>query len=162
MAVRTGYVGTESIGDVLTKANYDKGPGGMVGYLSITANSTGTAGTATVTGLSVAITAGTSRMYKITIQCLSIFTTGTGQTNIAIWDMTGTAQLGATVVTGAGTSLSVPAGDYQGNSCVAYHAPSAGTQTYAFRTVTTASTAGLYATATSPAKIIVEDVGPAF
>ena len=29
---RVGYVGTEIIGDVLTKANFDKGPGGLVGY----------------------------------------------------------------------------------------------------------------------------------
>ena len=34
----TTYVGTENIGDVVTKANLDTTPGGLVAYAQITAN----------------------------------------------------------------------------------------------------------------------------
>src|SRR6476660_3820165 len=92
-STRVGYAGTESIGDVLTKANFDKLPGGCVDYHRIVVDSTASGGTTTVTGLTSAITAGTARFYKITIFCSNITTTGSGTASLEVWDITGNVKI---------------------------------------------------------------------
>lgn len=161
MAVRTAYVGTEAIGDVLTKANFDKMPGGLVGYASTTSNGTASATVKTYTdgtALSPTITAGTSRTYKITIMCSSVVQVGTGSSQIQIWDLTGSTALTTAVLSVAGSA----AGNYPGATLVGYHQPAAGSQQYAFRYLSTATSVAPQAGATSPAQIFVEDVGPSF
>lgn len=158
MATRVGYVGTEAIGDVLTKANYDKGPAGLVAYVSTTSNSSAAATVTTYTGLNPTITAGTSRLYKITIGCTTGTQVGVGASQIQIWDMTGSVAL----QTGSFSVAGAAAGNYPGTTLSFYHAPSAGSQQYAFRFLSSATSIQVNAGATSPAYIMVEDVGPAF
>lgn len=161
MATRTSYIGTEVIGDTVTKANLDKLPNGLVGYLQIFSPSGTSTGTLSVTGLSpCTITAQTGRRYKIIIHCLSITTTGaTGSASITIWDTTGATQLAGHVlrIDGAG------AGNFPGGVVVAFHEPAAGSQAYGFRTVSTLTcSTSVNAGAATPASIWVFDDGPTF
>lgn len=161
MASRIAYVGSENIGDVLTKANFDKLPGGMIGNLGIVVDSSNQTGTAIVTGLSVTVTAGTARRMLITISCSSVVSIGGGSalTNINIYDVTGAAQLASLFLEPDGNAPAT----YAGGLLAVWHEPSAGSQTYAFRTTTT-HTSGCHVEAASsrPAQITVSDVGPAF
>jgi hypothetical protein len=157
-STRVGYVGTELIGDVLTKANFDKGPAGLVAYNRIVTDSSASGATTAVTGLQPAFTAGTSRFYKITIFCSNITTTGSGTASLEIWDITGNAKIGGFSI----LAQSFGAGIYSGGTCVAYHQPAAGSQTYGFKTTTSATTVQVGASSTAPAIILVEDVGIAF
>lgn len=65
MASRTAYVATESVGDVLTKANFDKLPGGLIGYASVTAAQNTITTLVDLTSLTVTVTVNTSRLIRI-------------------------------------------------------------------------------------------------
>ncbi len=163
-STRVGYVGTESIGAILTKANFDKGPGGLVAYNQITTNTGNfSSGVTTVTGLSSSFTAGTNRMYVITVFAGGVsWVSGTLGMDLCIADMTG----------GSGSLASnriqdgITAGVWPGGTVQAYHQPSAGSQTYAARATVSAGVGFLLATsATNAARtcnILVQDVGLAF
>jgi len=159
---RSTYVGTEVAGDVLTKANFDKGPGGAVAYAQITADSTAQAGTASVTGLSVTITAGTQRFYKITASVWAVSQNGTGTTSVEIWDMTATVSLGGIACSLAQSS----ANPFPAGTLTVYHQPSAGAQIYTVRTSTNATNANINAAPAGSnsraAVLLVEDWGSAF
>lgn len=157
---RIGYVGTEIASDVLTKTNFDRLPGGMMGSLSITSPSAATGGTTVVTGLSVAITAGVSRRYRILIHCSSVTNAGAANnsTNIQIFDATGTVTLASRLV----DDPAAIGANFAGATLQAWHEPASGAQTYAFRTTTTFTTTSVNASATAPAQIMVFDVGPSY
>lgn len=154
MAVRTAYVGTQSPGQILTSANFTKLPGGWIGYAQVTSDQ-GSLTTATdLTSLTVTVTAGTSRRLKITGHASFYDSSTTGaqfridedSTQIQRRDFpcpSASAGIGATVI--------------------AVAAPSAGSHVYnlkAGRGVGSAGTVTMVATATVPAFILVEDIGP--
>lgn len=154
MTTRLGYVATESIGDVLTKANFDKGPSGLIAYLT-TPTDTGSISTVTTwPGMSATLNASSpaNRTYKITVGCSSFTTTGTGTSSLSIWDMTGSAQLQGLNFGPNG------AGAFGGGMTSVLHQPAAGAQIYALRLATTATTVVGHAGATSPAFLFIEDV----
>ncbi len=159
---RSTYVGTEVAGDVLTKANFDKGPGGAVAYAQITADSTLQAATASVSGLSVTITAGSQRFYKITCSFWAISQNGTGTTSVEIWDMNATLSLGGIACSLAQNS----ANPFPGGTLTVYHQPSAGSQVYTVRTSCNATNAQINAAPSGgnsrAAILLVEDWGSAF
>lgn len=169
MATRVGYVGTESTGDVLTKANFDKGPGGLVAYNSITTNfgPVGSGSVTGVSGLSPAITAGTNRTYKITIGHAITTLGGTGSATADFIVYNNTA--GAGIASATLPNFAVGA-NYPGSVCITTHQPGAGTINYLFAILVTAITGSPSATLTIAASgaaartayILVEDVGPQF
>ncbi len=65
MATRTGYPGTEVAGDILTASNFNKLPGGLIGYAVITSSVTGITTATDITGLSVTLTPGGNRMIRV-------------------------------------------------------------------------------------------------
>lgn len=155
MAVRTGYVGTESVGDVLTATNFNKLPNGMIGYASVTANQTGITSSVTdLTSLSVAVTVGSSRMIWIVGSVEATQNTSTG--NAALYIRESSTTLNFRNVT---MSASTNAGLY-----VVYFAsaPSSGSHTYKLSMSTDAGTVDLKASSTQPAFIAVFDHGVSF
>jgi hypothetical protein len=64
MATRTPYPGTESVGDSITKTNFDKLPGGLIGYATITSNSSNFTSEADISGLTVTMTWVAGRLYR--------------------------------------------------------------------------------------------------
>lgn len=154
MAVRTSYVGTEAVGDVLTKANFDKLPGGWIGYVEVTANQTGiTTAAVALTGVTVTVTAGTTRRLKITGHAEFAETVAT----VAVVDLL-IYEDGVQVGRG---KLGDPAAQSESADAVAIRTPSAGAHTYALFAITNAGTVSMVAAATAPAFILVEDIGPA-
>lgn len=61
--VRTGYVGTQEAGDILTSDNFDKLPGGWLGYA--TQGTDQAAASGDITDLSVTVTVGDSRLIRV-------------------------------------------------------------------------------------------------
>ncbi len=153
MAVRTAYVATESAGDVLTAANFNKMPGGCIGYANVTANQTGISALADLTGLTVTVTVNTSRL--IMVQGLGVFLqqTGVGTASMAINE-------GATQLVNAGASLVISG--FGTFTPFVILSPSSGAHTYKLRATTSSNTVDLQASATAPATIAVYDMGPAF
>ncbi len=160
--LRTTYVGTEAIGDVVAAANYNKSPGGSCGYAEIQADSTPQSGTNTVSGLTVTFGASNTRFYKITIACWGVVNSAVANVSMEIWDMTAGVSLGA-----VGLLFAASASNWAGDTCTAYHQPaSSGSRIYAFRTSASSGTAGILANGSGSsvrrAYILVEDVGVAF
>lgn len=162
MAVRTSYVGTENVGDVLTKANFDKLPGGWLGYAEVTTAQTGITTVTDLTNLTVTVTVGTNRKIRITGCSVVSRTVGDGIVVGSIQE--GATELGrwcqmfpgaATFENACGSVVSSPAG--------AFATPSAGSHTYKL-TLTRNSgtgTVGINPVGTDAAWILVEDIGPA-
>jgi hypothetical protein len=160
MAVRTAYPGSQSVGDVLTSANFTKLPGGWIGYAEVTANQTGITTDTALTGLTVTVTVGTSRKIRITGVGVIERTVGDGQGIGYIKE--GATKLGrwaqanqVTVAQGSGSVVSNPGSTFT--------TPSAGSHTYflTLERTTGTGTIQLDAAAGTPAYILVEDIGPA-
>lgn len=64
MATRTAYAGTAAANDTLTAANFNKLPGGWVGYVTATANQGSITSEVDVTGLTVTLTLVSGRRYR--------------------------------------------------------------------------------------------------
>lgn len=153
------YPGAFAALDVLTAANVNLLPGGSgdQGYAEITASTAAVTTVITdIAGLSITFTAVTGRRYKITGQALLSRSAGSaGDTvNLYIRDGSSTTvalnQLVAYAGAGAGATLSVGVTT----------APAAGSTTYKLSFNGSAGSQIVSASATNPAWILVEDIGP--
>lgn len=158
MTARIGYPGTESAGDVLTAANFNRMPGGGIGWAVVTSGQTniGNGSMVDLTNLSVAVTVGTNRLIRV--EGWALFQAGTSATNIdfAIRESTTTlADHQNTEMFGAGSVIGTVYA-----SCLLV-APSGGAHTYKLSVQFSANTNNaLIATATTPAHILITDLGP--
>lgn len=156
MADRITYPGTETDDDPLEVENFDKLPGGWLGYEDVTANQTGLAGTGSVlTGLEVDVTVNTARKIRITAKCNLASDVAGDDVGIRIYE-------GGTVLDSANAAAGRTSVSYRVRAEVVLNA-SAGSHTY-FVTGGIAGGTGngtLAASATSKAEITVEDLGPA-
>ena len=155
MPVRTAYPSTAVAGDVLTAANVGKIPGGWIGYEQVVANQ-GTITTAVdLTGLTVTVTVGTTRRVRISAE--GSFGSTVAADYAALFIFEGATQLGGRSVPMPNTAATT------GAFSSVVLTPTAGSHTYKLRAAL-ASGAGvvtLNASATAPAFILVEDLGPA-
>lgn len=152
--VRTAYVGTENSGDVLTKANFDKLPGGWIGYAETTSSQSGISAVTDLTSLSVTVTVGSNRRIRITGQAdvtrtvasdLIVGRIKESTTNLGIWYAAAT--IGTFNVGQAGCVIT----------------PTAGSHTYKLTLERSSGTGtcGVNGAAGEPNWILVEDLGPA-
>lgn len=154
MAVRTAYVGTQVAGDVLTAANFSKLPGGWLGWASATANQTGITTDTDLTGLTVTVTVGSNRLIKVSAMAILSRTVADGVTTLKIKQ--DSTLINGDQTTHPGTSF------YQASPFALISAPSAGSHTYklSLERTTGTGTVAMSASATQPALILVEDLGP--
>lgn len=150
MAVRTAFDAVA--GSVLTAANLDKYPGGWIGYVEVTANQTGISSVTDLTSLSVTVTAGTSRRLKT-------------EGYAVLAQNTSTAAVSFTIRSGASAQLALWQAVVTGNTVTTGNpkrvdTPSSGANTYKLSLAANAGTVDLNASSTSPAFILVEDIGP--
>lgn len=155
MAVRTGYVGTQVAGDVLTAANFSKLPGGWLGYVEVTADQTGITTEVDLTSLTLAVTVGTSRRIKITGSVMA-------QSTIAGDAVVLQIKEGGTYLQAVQNNTPV-AGQPMVFERSVVLTPTAGAHTYklALARASGTGTISMRASATFPAWIDVVDIGPA-
>lgn len=164
-SARTSYIGTEATGDVLTKANFDKSPGGMVAYAQITANGSALTGFTAVTGLGGNSPATANRMFVITIGAAGFALTGTGgqTTDFCIYSTTSSQSMTSAIVA---NDLSVS--NQPGATCSAYTELTGNNFEAVLSVVNNSGTnqCAVLATAAGSAArtawMIIQDVGPAF
>lgn len=155
MAVRTAYDAV--LGTALTAANLDRYPGGWIGYAESNAVQSLISSVQDLTSLSVTVTVGTARRIRVTAEV------GFNCSNAG-------AVAGLQIVNGAGTicqqrNVHIP---YTTSPavCTALYvvsSPPSGANTWKLR-AGLALGSGTIATdgsSTSPAMIVVEDIGPA-
>jgi len=153
MATRTGYVGTQSAGDVLTSANFSKLPGGWVAEVVQSADHTGITTTSDITGASVTVTLVSGRKYRISY-CGSIVATASGgSVGLDLYDSTTKLQISRVTTTG------------NVETAAAYHTMDGDGASHTLKLkldVISAGTYTVYSTAASgyTTRILVEDIGP--
>lgn len=150
MPVRTAYAGAAVSGEVLTAANVNKMPGGWIGHSEATASQAGITAETALTNLSVTVTVGTARRLRITVM-VRLQAAGGGDSTVTIKE-------GATLLTNSSQTL--VAGKVETVMFSAVITPTAGAHTYNSTLGSTSSTDS-NASATIPAFILVEDIGPA-
>lgn len=155
MASRTAYPATESAGDILTTTNFDKLPGGLIGYATATSNQTGITTITDLTSLSVTVTVNTSRLIKVVGSTVLQQATGAGTGSFFIRESSTTLQTRTYY-------LAVNAATTHGHAEVLIAAPSSGSHTYKLSLSVDANTIGSLASSTQPAFIAVYDLGPSF
>lgn len=155
MPVRTAYVGTEAVGDVLTKANFDKLPGGWIGYAEVTANQTTITTETSLTGLTVTVTVNTSRRIRIGARANILSTVADDRFSLRIKESATVLNTGEGVLRLASVDQTFYT-EWIGT-------PSAGVHTYnlTLQRLNGTGSGSLIAGATFPAHILVEDIGPA-
>lgn len=153
MASRTGYVATESAGDVLTTTNFDKLPGGIIGYITRTTAQTGVSGEADLTGLTVTVTVNTSRLIKVEGWIAVQQITSASTPIMRIKESTTQLQQ---------TNLDINASSTGFLYGVTILSPSSGSHTYKLTLATGAGTVNTVHSSTIPGILIVTDAGPAF
>jgi hypothetical protein len=152
MAINTTFTS----GQILTAAQMNNLPWGVAGRAARTSDFALTNASVAVTGTDVTWTAVSSRLYKITMFAEINITAGTGTVFAGIFTNSATrisegAQYGA-------------AGAYVSICCVAYETGLTGSQTRRIQAQFLAggvTAATLFAAATYPAVLIVEDIGAA-
>ena len=156
MAVRTGYPATEIAGDVLTTTNFNKLPGGLLGYATVTANQGSITTIADLTGLSVAVPVNTSRIVVIVAQIM-LFSSVAGDV-ASLYIREGSTKL----ATGQDVMWIVSTGYTITARCVL--SPSTATHTYKLSAELSSGTGvvTMSAASTNPASIMVFDGGLAF
>lgn len=153
MASRTAYVGTQSVGDVLTSANFSKLPGGWIGDTQITSSSqTGITAEVDVTGLSVTVTVNTNRRIKIWAYVPVNPSTSTTRGSIRIKEST-TQLTRADFHANAAATMALAA--------MVTLTPTAGSHTYKVAVAAPSGTIDVSPSTTAPAIIYVSDEGPA-
>lgn len=154
MATRTAYPGTEIVGDVLTKANFDKLPGGLIGRVTNSSDQNTITTEVDVTGLSVAPTVGTSRKIRLQARLhVSYSTAGFG-----IFTLKEGSTALRTFVT-----LVASGGGIGHEFTATLDAPSAGVHTYKLTASVSAGNINIEGTDTDKrAELEVEDLGPSF
>lgn len=154
MASRTAYVSTEVDGDILTAANFDKLPGGWIGYVEATANQTTITTEADLTSLSVTVTAGTTRRLRLTGKVNFTSTVANDGAKLRIKES-------STVLNAADNATPTGAGGVF-IFASAVITPSAGSHTYKLTLARTGTgTLTMNASATEAAYLLIEDIGPA-
>lgn len=151
MPVRTAYAPVA--GEVLTAVNLGRLPGGWIGYAEVTANQAAISAVVDLTGLTVSVTVGASRRIRITGSTLFNGTTLDDSAQMQIREGATQLQIGEAPIRTSFASIE--------RSVII--TPTAGAHTYklmAARNVGTGSVT-LGASATNPAFILVEDLGPA-
>lgn len=160
MPTRTGYVGTQIAGDVLTAANFTKLPGGWIGYAEKTANESFSGVETAISGLSVTVTVGTDRRIRVTGAGVMVPTVATNTRAYGVIQQDST---------GVGRFLEhyFRANDYEHrDEASVILTPSAGSHTYRLTCLAvddSSAATGIQVQASSvrPAFILVEDIGPA-
>lgn len=139
-------------GTILTAAEYNKLPRGVVYYNTITANQTGVSATVDLTNFSATWTAVAGRLYRTTVYVPEVQQLTAGGTAVfRITDSAGTvAQFSDMTMTAAGF-FSIHA--------VLIESPAAGSVTRKARASTSGGTISLFMAATSPGIIMTEDIG---
>lgn len=154
MPVRTAYVGTEAVGDVLTKANFDKLPGGWIGYAESTSTQAGVGAEVDVTGCSVTVTVNSTRRIRITgrVGCGSVSAADTG---VFVLIKDGSTEVGRGAITISNTARE--------HTCLAecVLTPAGGSKTYKLTLQAIGGTVATVSLGSAPNFILVEDIGPA-
>lgn len=151
MPVRTAYDPTP--GEVLTAANLKRLPGGWIGYVEVTANQTGITTEVDLTGLSVTVTVNSSRRIGISTRVAY-------QASAAAAAVTVNIKEGATYLTFGQAAAGTSAAFAETLSAMVVLTPTAGSHTYKL-SMSGGSSTTMVASATLPAFILVEDLGPA-
>jgi hypothetical protein len=158
MASRTAWPGTVNTGDVVTEGNLDSLPGGWIGWLQRTTDASGITAEADLSGMSQAVTVGTSRKIKITFTWPRIgSSTSNDVARLRIKE--GSTQLHCVDLVNNVASVN----ENGGTMMTVLSAPSAGSHTYkisAERTVGT-GTVTIVANTDAPMQLLIEDIGPA-
>lgn len=160
MTTRTSEVGNQDSGEPATASFADSLPGGWLGYVEVTTAQTGMTGTNDLTGLTLTVSLNASRRIRVTAFGSS-FVTSVG----------GTAERAELQIKEGGTVLNFsrlyqPATlDNTGAVVVSWvGTPSAGSHTYKLTHNRSAGAGGttwdLNVSATQPAWLLVEDLGP--
>lgn len=168
MPVRTAYAGTALTGDVYTAANHARMPGGWIGYAQVTATQAladaDSGGLETdLTGLSVAVTVGTNRRIRVTGSGILTLDDPLGNPAVLGYIKEGATYLGRW----ASWDLNAASGLIFDRATMSFErsvilTPTAGAHTYKLSAWATAGADILLgASATIPAFILVEDLGPA-
>ena len=154
MADREAWTPTASVGEVVNAVDIHSIPGGWLGYNQVTANQTGISSETALTGLTVTVDVGADRRIKITAHGRFTRTAADGVTQLRIKEST-------TIFQEVNIRNSTTAGETEQG--IAVITPSEGLHTYhlTLTLVTGTGTVGLAASATVPAFILVEDIGPA-
>lgn len=156
MSNRTAYPATEADGNVLHASDIDKLPGGWIGYVEITSNlGTFTSGSQDLSGLSVTVTVNSSRRVRIEGRCRWSSDVAADDAQLQVNESSTVLQ--KTVGTMPRTTVSY------GAFVSVVLTPSSGSHTYKLTGGREAGTGNvsLAAGATSPAFLLVEDIGPA-
>src|SRR4029077_6770938 len=150
-ANKTSILNTD-ITDLRTRATPKLGAAGSVGYAQVTANQTGITAEVALTGLSVTVTLPAGRRIRITGNVLAQ-NTNADPANLYIKEGATYLQAEVTYLNPVNTNLTMLA------SVVL--TPGAGAHTYNLQMARSAAgTVQMSAAATSPAYILVEDIGP--
>lgn len=156
MASRVAFPGTILSGDSVSAADNNTLPGGVIGRVSTTSDSTGTTTVETIA--SCAVTANASRELSITVSGILQASTASGA-QVTVLAAGSQIDRKNFYIAGAGS-------DYQVGFCITvHHRPSAGSITYAFQTGhsgSVAATITLKAASDQPAELIIRDEGPSF
>lgn len=155
MANRTSYVGTAVANELITAANHKKLPGGWIGDQAVTVPPVAGATTeADIALFTVTVTAGTNRRLKISVFLTCLRSVADGASAYFIKEGTTYLQTMYCSPKTAGV------GEAVSGFCTV--TPSAGSHTYkvSMQNVTGTGTTNIGASATAPAWIVVEDIGP--
>jgi hypothetical protein len=151
---RTAYAGLAQAGDAYTAANHARMPGGWIGWAQVTTDQASIDALTDLTGLSVTVTANSSRLIRVTGQ-ISLLTDGTGN------EAQGYIREGTTKLAEIGPGA-VAAGTAGVITASAILEASSGSHTYKLSAEPIDEVSvTMKASATRPAFILVEDLGPA-
>lgn len=168
MPSRTAYAGTALTGDVYTAANHARMPGGWIGYAQVTATQAladaDSGGLETdLTGLAIAVTVGSNRRIRVTGSGVLTLDDPLGNPSCEGYIKEGATYLGQW----ASWDLNAASGLIFDRASMSFErsvilTPSAGAHTYKLSAWASAGADMLLAaSATTPAYILVEDLGPA-
>lgn len=156
MASRTAFPGTATSGSTHLHTEDNSLPGGWIGFVEVTANQGSITTLTDLTGLSQAVTVNSNRKIRVSFNVSRVSSTVTGDAwkfHIREGSTTlATSQsdiAGATIASGGGAMF------WTGN-------PSSGSHTYKMSLERTAGTGTITmaASATEPAQLLIEDIGP--
>ena len=145
---------TFTAGTILTAAQMNRLPWGIMGYAQATALQSGITTEVNVTGLTVTFTADSTRYYKTTIYTFSALqNTAAGYAEFKITDGSNVQKQSGVIYQGAGV---------QSPLCVSVvETGLSGSVTRKARALTNAGTLTLAAASASPMFIVIEDIGQA-
>lgn len=149
MTIPGGFIA----GDVLTAAEVNALPGGLIGQASITADTSTTTTTADAS-VSVTFTAQAGRTYKVTAIARITSTVADDLSGVIIADSSNVVQNRGSIVAGGANRA-------EGINVIALVAPGAGSVTYKIRytRVSGSGNVKISADSTGPCTLVVEDIG---